>query len=50
VYRTQQEQARRRLPGRPEDVAATVRFLYGLGGRYINWQAIRANGGAYLGA
>src|SRR6266576_1911292 len=36
--------------GRPEDVAATVRFLCGPGGRYINGQAIHANGGAYLGA
>src|SRR5580658_8273861 len=36
--------------GRPEDVAATVRFLCGTGARYINGQAIHANGGAYLGA
>jgi 3-oxoacyl-[acyl-carrier protein] reductase len=36
--------------GRPEEVAATVRFLCGPGGRYINGQAIHANGGAYLGA
>jgi len=35
--------------GRPEDVAATVRFLCGPGARYINGQAIHANGGAYLG-
>jgi 3-oxoacyl-[acyl-carrier protein] reductase len=35
--------------GRPEDVAATVRFLCGAGARYINGQAIHANGGAYLG-
>jgi 3-oxoacyl-[acyl-carrier protein] reductase len=35
---------------RPEDVAATVRFLCGPGARYINGQAIHANGGAYLGA
>lgn len=34
--------------GRPEDVAASVRFLCGPGGRYINGQAIHANGGAYL--
>lgn len=34
--------------GRPEDVAATVRFLCGPGARYINGQAIHANGGAYL--
>ncbi len=36
--------------GRPEDVAATVRFLCGPAARYINGQAIHANGGAYLGA
>jgi 3-oxoacyl-[acyl-carrier protein] reductase len=36
--------------GRPEDVAATVRFLCGPSARYINGQAIHANGGAYLGA
>ena len=36
--------------GRPDDVAATVRFLCGTGARYINGQAIHANGGAYLGA
>ena len=36
--------------GRPEDVAATVRFLCAAGARYINGQAIHANGGAYLGA
>jgi 3-oxoacyl-[acyl-carrier protein] reductase len=36
--------------GRPEDVAAMVRFLCGPGARYINGQAIHANGGAYLGA
>lgn len=35
--------------GRPEDVAATVRFLCGPGARYISGQAIHANGGAYLG-
>jgi 3-oxoacyl-[acyl-carrier protein] reductase len=35
--------------GRPEDVAATVRFLCGPGARYINGQAIHADGGAYLG-
>jgi 3-oxoacyl-[acyl-carrier protein] reductase len=34
--------------GRPEDVAASVRFLCGPGGRYITGQAIHANGGAYL--
>jgi 3-oxoacyl-[acyl-carrier protein] reductase len=36
--------------GRPEDVAAMVRFLSGPAARYINGQAIHANGGAYLGA
>jgi len=36
--------------GTPEDVAASVRFLCGPGARYINGQAIHANGGAYLGA
>jgi 3-oxoacyl-[acyl-carrier protein] reductase len=36
--------------GRPEDVAAAVRFLCGPGARYLNGQAIHANGGAYLGA
>src|ERR1700687_2484896 len=34
--------------GKPEDVAAAVRFLCGPGARYINGQAIHANGGAYL--
>ena len=36
--------------GRPEDVAAAVRFLCGPAARYINGQAIHANGGAYFGA
>src|SRR5216683_2213718 len=36
--------------GRPEDVAAAVRFLCGPGARYVNGQAIHANGGAYLGS
>jgi len=35
--------------GKPEDVAAAVRFLCGPGARYITGQAIHANGGAYLG-
>jgi 3-oxoacyl-[acyl-carrier protein] reductase len=35
--------------GRPEDVAAAVRFLCSPGARYINGQAIHTNGGAYLG-
>ena len=36
--------------GRPEDVAAMVRFLCGSAARYITGQAIHANGGAYLSA
>jgi 3-oxoacyl-[acyl-carrier protein] reductase len=36
--------------GRPEDVAAAVRFLCGPGARYITGQVIHSNGGAYLGA
>jgi 3-oxoacyl-[acyl-carrier protein] reductase len=36
--------------GRPEDVAAAVRFLCGPGARYLTGQAIHSNGGAYLGA
>jgi 3-oxoacyl-[acyl-carrier protein] reductase len=36
--------------GKPEDVAAAVRFLCSQGARYITGQAIHANGGAYLGA
>jgi 3-oxoacyl-[acyl-carrier protein] reductase len=36
--------------GRPEDVAAMVRFLCGPAARYITGQAIHANGGAYLSA
>src|SRR5262249_7432448 len=35
--------------GGPEDVAALVRFLCSPAARYINGQAIHANGGAYLG-
>jgi 3-oxoacyl-[acyl-carrier protein] reductase len=35
--------------GRPEDVAAAVRFLCGPAARYINGQAIHSSGGAYLG-
>jgi 3-oxoacyl-[acyl-carrier protein] reductase len=35
--------------GKPEDVAAAVRFLCGPGARYITGQAIHTNGGAYLG-
>jgi 3-oxoacyl-[acyl-carrier protein] reductase len=36
--------------GKPEDVAAIVRFLCGPAARYVTGQAIHANGGAYLGA
>jgi 3-oxoacyl-[acyl-carrier protein] reductase len=35
--------------GKPDDVAALVRFLCGPGARYVTGQAIHANGGAYLG-
>jgi 3-oxoacyl-[acyl-carrier protein] reductase len=35
--------------GRPEDVAAVVRFLCGPGARYITGQTIHANGGLYMG-
>ena len=34
--------------GRPEDIAATVRFLCSPGARYITGQAIHSNGGAYF--
>src|SRR3984957_6504657 len=34
--------------GKPEDVAAAVRYLCSPGARYITGQAIHANGGAYL--
>jgi 3-oxoacyl-[acyl-carrier protein] reductase len=36
--------------GKPEDVAAMVRFLCGPAARYVTGQAIHANGGAYLSA
>ena len=35
--------------GRPEEVAALVRFLCGPDGRYITGQTLHVNGGAYLG-
>jgi 3-oxoacyl-[acyl-carrier protein] reductase len=35
--------------GKPEDVAAMVRFLCGPAARYITGQTIHVNGGAYLG-
>jgi 3-oxoacyl-[acyl-carrier protein] reductase len=34
--------------GKPEDVAAIVRFLCGPAARYVTGQAIHANGGAYF--
>jgi 3-oxoacyl-[acyl-carrier protein] reductase len=36
--------------GRPQDVAAMVRFLCGPNGRYITGQTIHVSGGAYLGS
>jgi 3-oxoacyl-[acyl-carrier protein] reductase len=36
--------------GKPEDVAAVVRFLSGPGAGFITGQTIHANGGAYLGS
>lgn len=36
--------------GRPEDVAAMVRFLAGPGGRAITGQTLHVNAGAYLGS
>ena len=35
--------------GKPEEVAAVVRFLCGPGGRYVTGQEWHVNGGAYLG-
>jgi 3-oxoacyl-[acyl-carrier protein] reductase len=35
--------------GKPEDIAATVRFLCGPGARYITGQTLHVNGGAYFG-
>ena len=35
--------------GRPDDIAATVRFLCGPGARYVTGQTIHVNGGAFLG-
>ena len=35
--------------GKPDDVAAMVRFLAGPGGRFVTGQAIHVNGGAFLG-
>ena len=36
--------------GKPEDVAAMVRYLCGPGGRYVTGQTIYVSGGAYLGS
>ena len=36
--------------GKPEDVAAMVRFLCGPGARYVTGQTLHVNGGAYLGS
>ena len=35
--------------GKPDDVAAMVRFLAGPGGRYVTGQTIHVSGGAFLG-
>jgi 3-oxoacyl-[acyl-carrier protein] reductase len=35
--------------GKPEDVAAMVRFLCGPGGRYVTGQKMHVSGGAFLG-
>lgn len=35
--------------GKPEDVAAMVRFLCGPGGRYVTGQTMHVSGGAFLG-
>jgi 3-oxoacyl-[acyl-carrier protein] reductase len=34
--------------GRPDEIAAIVRFLCGSGARYITGQAIHANGGVFM--
>ncbi|HEY0223601.1 MAG TPA: SDR family oxidoreductase [Pseudolabrys sp.] len=36
--------------GKPDDVAAMVRFLAGPGGRFVTGQTIHVSGGAYLGS
>jgi 3-oxoacyl-[acyl-carrier protein] reductase len=36
--------------GKPDDVAAMVRFLAGPGGRFVTGQAIHVSGGGYLGS
>ncbi|MGQ0663616.1 MAG: SDR family NAD(P)-dependent oxidoreductase [Pseudomonadota bacterium] len=35
--------------GRPDDIAAAVRYLAGPGARYVTGQTLHVNGGAYLG-
>ena len=35
--------------GRPDEIAAVVRFLCGPGGRYMTGQTVHANGGLYMG-
>jgi 3-oxoacyl-[acyl-carrier protein] reductase len=35
--------------GRPDEIAAAVRWLAGPGGRYVTGQTIHVNGGTYLG-
>jgi 3-oxoacyl-[acyl-carrier protein] reductase len=36
--------------GKPEEIATTVRWLAGPGGRYVTGQVIHLNGGTYLGS
>ncbi|MGC1465452.1 MAG: SDR family oxidoreductase [Pseudolabrys sp.] len=36
--------------GKPDDIAAMVRFLCGPGGRYVTGQTIHVSGGAFLGS
>jgi 3-oxoacyl-[acyl-carrier protein] reductase len=36
--------------GKPEDVAAMVRYLCGPGGRYVTGQTIHVSGGGYMGS
>ena len=35
--------------GKPDDIAAAVRYLAGSGGRYVTGQTLHVNGGVYLG-